>query len=243
MRRDLSHVIVERPRLGGHFDRKGRPIPLEDLPKHEAMRRPHARCHNLKEFNENLAPLRRYLEHQVGRPWNKIYSEIAQNLRADSTVQQHVRDHLDDFVAVNPRRLVVGAFYGPGEKTERSECLWYQPLYVDPKDGLLKRTDKLPEEKAWKACRRQQRYRRAAPDRISLASDLELRRIDGLWFEVTLAPLPEPEYRALREVRKVPLKPYARNSPTVEIEITVGRLITNSVKDVIRGVIVPAGPY
>jgi len=38
------------------------------------------------------------------QPWNKVYSEIAAHLRVDSTVQQHVRGHLRDFVAVTPRR-------------------------------------------------------------------------------------------------------------------------------------------
>src|SRR5438309_9686382 len=29
-----------------------------------------------KWLNENLAPLRRYLESNVGRPWSKVYAEI-----------------------------------------------------------------------------------------------------------------------------------------------------------------------
>lgn len=38
-----------------------------------------------KVLNENLTPLRRYLERQVGRPWNKVYSEIAVGLKVTST--------------------------------------------------------------------------------------------------------------------------------------------------------------
>src|SRR5713226_10677218 len=105
MREDMSRVIVERPRLGGGRTRKGRTRPLEDLPKQEGMQRPHMRSGDWKMLNENLAPLRRYLERQVGRPWDKVYSEIARHLRVDNAVQQHVRDHLSDFVAVKPRRL------------------------------------------------------------------------------------------------------------------------------------------
>ena len=107
------------------------------------MRRPHMRSGDWKELNENLAPLRRYLERQVGRPWDKVYSEISRHLRVDNPVQQHVRDHLSDFVAIKPRRRP-GAVYGKGQR----DRLWYQLLYVDPKDGLLKRTDRLPEVKA-----------------------------------------------------------------------------------------------
>src|SRR6266851_898136 len=140
MREDMSRVIVERPRLGGGRHRKGRAVPLEELPSHEGMGRPYTLSGDCKSLNENLSPLRRYLERQVGRPWNKVYSEISRHLRADSTVQQHVRDHLRDFVAVKPRR-VAGAW--PLGRT-----LWWQPFYVDPIIGLLCRTDRLPEEKA-----------------------------------------------------------------------------------------------
>ena len=138
MRDDMARVIVERPRIPDHRWRKGRARPLDDLPSHEGMRRPYVRTWGGKELNENLRPLRRYLERQVGRPWNKVYAEIAANLRVDNTVQQHVRDHLHDFVAVKPRRLNRG--WG--------SSLWWQPLYVDPVTGLLCRTDRLPEEKA-----------------------------------------------------------------------------------------------
>jgi hypothetical protein len=32
-------------------------------------------------LNENLNPLKRYLHAQVGRPWNKVYAEIAARIR------------------------------------------------------------------------------------------------------------------------------------------------------------------
>jgi hypothetical protein len=32
--------------------------------------------------------------------WDRVYADIAAHLRADNTVQQHVRDHLRDFAAV-----------------------------------------------------------------------------------------------------------------------------------------------
>ena len=56
-----------------------------------------------KTLNENLNPLKRYLASQVGRPWRKVYSEISEHLKPTSTVQQHVRDHLQDFVATKTR--------------------------------------------------------------------------------------------------------------------------------------------
>jgi hypothetical protein len=136
MRKDMARVIVERPRIKPFNCRKGRQKSRDDLPSHEGMRRAHAQRGDRKELNENLAPLRRYLEKQVGRPWDKVYSEIAECLRVDSTVQQHVRDHLHDFVAIKPRRIARSWY--------RERILWWQPLYVDPVTGLLCRTDHLP---------------------------------------------------------------------------------------------------
>src|SRR5262245_24160795 len=133
MREDMPHVIVERPRWGAGRSRKGRAVPLEDLPRHEGIRRPHMLSGDWKMLNENLAPLRRYLEGQVGRPWNKVYAEISRHLRADNPVQQHVREHLKDFVAIKPRRIC-DSYTAPGGRREHHDRLWYQPLYVDPED-------------------------------------------------------------------------------------------------------------
>lgn len=234
MRDDMARVIVERPRIPDHHERKGRVRSLEDLPRQEGMRRPHFLAGGGKSLNENLQPLRRYLERQVGRPWNKVYAEIAKNLRVDNTVQQHVRDHLRDFVAVTPRRVAGGWRRRPGSD------LWYQPLYVDPATGLLCRTDRLPEEKAR---RRAQRHRpQEAPTRIDLAPDRELRLVGGLWYEVRLAPMSEPEFRACVETQKLPLRPYDKKSPRVEMEVVVRRLVTPTVWDVVAGVLIEVGP-
>lgn len=233
MREDMYRVIVERPRRkpwGAR--RKGRRPELEDLPKHEGMRRSHAERGECKELNENLAPLRRYLERQVGRPWNKVYSEIAAGLRVDNTVQQHVRDHLRDFVAIKPRRT--------GGWRSWLNGLWWQPLYVDPCTGLLCRTDRLREEEAR---HNRERGRRPAPvERIRLADGLELRSIDGIWYAVELAPLPDPIYRAVHEVRKVPLRRLGRGGRVVELELIIRRLVTPAVLDVVTGERINPGP-
>ena len=100
MRHDMARVLVTRPRLGGKVRRKGRAYPMEDLPSRVGMKRGLALAKaDKKTLNEHLQPLRRYLHGQVGRPWDKVWSDIAAGLRVTSTVQQHVRDHVFDFVA------------------------------------------------------------------------------------------------------------------------------------------------
>lgn len=235
MREDMARVIVERPRIRPYNIRKGRSAAVDDLPAHEGMRRAHALRGERKQLNENLPPLRRYLERQVGRPWNKVYSEIAARLRVDSVVQQHVRDHLRDFVAVTPRRV-------NDWRSSHRGGLWWQPFYVDPRTGLLCRTDRLPEEKARRRAARARNRQPAPVERIALSEGRELRLIAGLWYEVRLAPLPDPVYRACRELRRLPRKPHDRKSGVVEIEMEVLRLVTPAVRDAVTGAPLAAGP-
>ena len=231
MREDMAQVVVERPRRKAFNIRKGRACSLQDMPSHEGMRRSNALKGECKELNENLAPLRRYLEKQVGRPWNKVYSEIARHLRIDSTIQQHVRDHIENFVAVKPRRVVHGW---------SSRDLWWQPLYVDPESGLLRRTDRLAEEKA----RRRARLNRQAPpiEHIPLGKNDELRRINGQWYHVELAPLQKAEYHVRREIQTRYRHHYSARRGTYEVEVDVRRLVTPDVWDVVEKRYIPVGP-
>ena len=139
MRKDMAKVIVERGRVSLGSQRKGRRRDFEDMPSHEGMRRSQELRGNPKYFRENLAPLRRYLAGQVGRPWNSVFADITEHLRVSGAVQQHVRNHLQDFVAITPRKNV--------RNLATSNALWPQEFYVDPKTGLLRRTDRRPEMK------------------------------------------------------------------------------------------------
>lgn len=233
MRVDMAKIIVERPRRKTIETRADRTRDLEDLPTHEGMRRGHALRGDRKELNENLAPLRRYIASQVGRPWNKIYSELTAHLRADSTVQQHVRDHLRNFVAMAPRLSAGGALWQGGNRLSR-------PFFVNPVTGTLRRTDQLPIGKA----RRQALKNRPAPpiDRCPVGENREFRRIKGLWFEVRLETLPEPSYRGQIKTVKVPLRPYRRDGQCVDAEMIVRRLVTALVYDVVTECLIATGP-
>src|SRR5919202_1057601 len=106
MRSDMAKVIVERPRLRGHawnkpkgYHRKLHRLRGEGLPVREGMK---ARWQGgTKMLNEHLGPLRRYLDSQVGRPWDQVFSEICAHIDRSSAVQDHVRDHVADYVAVH----------------------------------------------------------------------------------------------------------------------------------------------
>lgn len=205
MRKDMAKVIVERPRRGSvKRARKGRTRALQDEAGDELRARaPAKRAEKTKSLNENLAPLRRFLESQVGRPWDKVYSEISEHLRPSNAVQQHVRDHIEDFVATKTRmkdgKVVVTNGRFPGRVEPLTES--WQKLYVHPRTGLLRKnehwrnwTTRQREQKARLAAEREARFRALDPR-------TQLHKLnDGAWYEVKLAKIERVDGRA---------KPYA----------------------------------
>ena len=106
MRADMAKVIVERPRKKGcawhkpkGYQRRLRRYGEDGPPAREGIKA----CWQgrTKYLNEHLGPLRRYLDKQVGRPWDKVFSEICAHIDRGSAVQDHVRDHVEDYVTVH----------------------------------------------------------------------------------------------------------------------------------------------
>jgi hypothetical protein len=175
----MAKVIVERPRRKASGRLRGRLA--MDWESQRAKQGMKYRWADTKSLNENLAPLRRYLARQVGRPWNKVYSEISANLKATNAVQQHVRDHIEDYVAI---RL---SFNKAGEPMSVSRWWRSYDFYVDPRNGILKRAKALTD-KARKRAKEQRRQRLALEQRkisrVNLAPGLDLRQRNGIWFTV-----------------------------------------------------------
>lgn len=157
MRNDMFKVIVERPRrsFGGKPRVKLRHDPLQDRTKVGTKRFADHQNRRTKELNENLAPLRRYLRKQRGRPWSKVYSEIRATIDARSTVKQHVLEHLEDLIVVrvsyDKDGMHLGHSFG-GRPWPLHEL--HQELYVDPKNGIVKEIAALRRKMRLPATRR-----------------------------------------------------------------------------------------
>lgn len=198
MREDMDEVIIERPRRPKHkgvkekFGRRNnKNIPLDELPSKES----HKRTHISRSYpNENLQPLRRYLESNVGRPWNKVYSDICSNLNTNSAVQLHILQHIYDYVQdrcfIGPDgRVWVGTnshnrFLHRGE-VPLEDLHQRDVLYVHPVDGLLK---KLKRPKGWKTYWK--RDKPVEPQSYNGPKGFQYHKIDGIWYLITLKPMP-----------------------------------------------------
>jgi hypothetical protein len=214
MRKDMAKVIVERPRLGGGRSKPGRSrIVLDDDGAPTAAREPARKPQRTKGLNENLAPLRRFLESSAGRPWSKVRSEISEHLRPSSTVQQHVIDHIKDFVAVDTRMVDgevcmtrrFGGEFTPLSKTSIG-------LYVHPKTGLLLENKK--------------RVLRKRPPQVDRRRDLGPFRQahlfgDGAWWDVVLEADP---------TRVVPTKG-PRGAPPAKRKVFTGEPVPDAVHE------------
>lgn len=144
MRKDMFEIIIERPRLGaggsgkGRYTTKRRTDP-EALPTKEPMWfRGQTKC-----LNENLAPLLRFLQRRVGRPWDAVWSELREFLSPKSTVQKHVFDHVWQFVERNPV-FIDGIPHRPEASGSGRDKYWplssygWRGFYICPRTGLLR---------------------------------------------------------------------------------------------------------
>lgn len=151
----MGKVLVERPRPGsrdGSRPRKGywKRLQLEltsgDALPREGMK---ARCGGTRFFNEHLAPLRRFLQSNTGRPWNMVYGEICKHVDRGNVVQKHILTHLFDYVVTNvvmidgqPCRGAGTGWRAHGEPLRTSH--YRDQWYVCPKSGLLRKSKYVP---------------------------------------------------------------------------------------------------
>lgn len=180
MRPDMAQVIIERPRKGGGIA-KGRfkNTSFEDLPQNESMKRPHIGCE--KELNENLKPLERFLMKNSNRPWDKVYSEICENIRLTNTVQRHVLEHLNWMIE---KKTFIGkdgkiwyyANFSDNNEHPISEC--FSKFYICPKTKLLR----FNKEKRVKKYRAADRKPDLCRHKVTLKE--QYAKLGGIWYAV-----------------------------------------------------------
>jgi hypothetical protein len=197
MRDDMDKVIVERPRRGGGVQGDGRGFRnSRERGSHLGMKRGYG---HPKGLNENLAPLKRWLHKQVHRPWDKVYAELCSGIDRRSTVQAHIFEHIDDFVE-RRAELRDGEVCVPPHRwgTHRSVPLCKAPnveLFVHPVTGILLPNRRLAEARAARRAARKTwaEQRGDVPYAVYHVIDetTQWHRVDGCWFEVTLAKLPD----------------------------------------------------
>jgi hypothetical protein len=138
MRSDWKKVVVERPRWGSSTPNKKFGARLRFIPDHDyeeqPKRVPLSESYRgfQKSFTDVLGPLERLLHRNVGRPWNKVHSELCSVLDGRKVTGRHILDHLDGMVARNgvfERDGIIARIFGREEPV--------RGFYVHPRTGLL----------------------------------------------------------------------------------------------------------
>jgi hypothetical protein len=183
MRTDMAKVVTERERHGHQNPSRkwGRRLGTNEYEHddHGPTRAPVARRHQYgwqaKEFSDRLGPLRRYLRKQVGRPWDKVWSEITRTLDNRSLSGQHIFEHIRWEVEQHVRRGDDGRLY-------RSRWPGVAPiegLYVDPATRLLCDAPKARTGFRWATFSKAQERLRKFGIQADTAADIRRYRIDG----------------------------------------------------------------
>jgi hypothetical protein len=174
----MHKVIVERPRMlrskwknrktALRLSESQRARAIGDADDYDSGRPRASSARHEKYLNENLAPLKRYLAGQVGRPWDKVYGEICRTIDTRSAIGLHVLQHVKDFIELH-------AFIEAGKVCERT---WRGPaevrgLYVHPVTGIIRL-----------AKRRTAQPKRAELRLVAVNELMEFEKIDGLWFQM-----------------------------------------------------------
>lgn len=150
MRKDFSKVVTERPRSNGRWGKDYQGIPgkrLKEIQIDEDLhfkREPMSMSRGTKQFTDVLGPLRRYLKKQVGRSWNKIYSDFCRNFNRNSNTQNHLIRHALDYVAFNVQYIKEGKDKVPyTSEGYRISSFKNEYFYVCPETGILKIAPKI----------------------------------------------------------------------------------------------------
>jgi hypothetical protein len=156
--------------------------------------------YDTKPFNENLNPLRGWLNSIVGKKWDKCYSEMCKKFDMRGVINAHILEHLYGYLEMHAYLNDAGAvvcisnYTYAGKAGSRglpqpiSKC--GKDYYVCPKDGTVKKTQKAPRRSVIKQAEADKLKQRLAVSR-QLSPTEVLHLIDGIWYHFDLEPVPD----------------------------------------------------
>lgn len=177
----MHKVVVERPRWNPGSGKHGRRanLPYDLLPKFEGIKRLY---NDRKGLTDLLGPLRRWLQSQVGRPWNDIYSEACAVIKPDSIIRAHIKTHLLEFVERhafmhNGQVCFLNTSYRGGIMPLAERQWGRTRFFVHPETDLLQVIPRISK--------RVRKARNSKPPETVhwLKSNVAIQKIRGRWFE------------------------------------------------------------
>lgn len=215
LRQDLNKLLCEHERHGSHrsYGEDRRLKPFEDLYKdryddddepftgvgnvaRESMRARFNWMYNRKEFGENLSPLYGIVRKNVGRRWDKVYSELCEVFDMRSVINQHILQHLyrfvekDVFVGDDGKLWIRSKYGGSNFPLYGSDTEYY----IDPRDDILKRNHRRKTYRQANRERAIEAERQRAKVLHKVSETIELHKINDVWFVVEFIVFKGHEY-------------------------------------------------
>jgi len=181
----MSKVVIERPRWGHSLPSSKTRLRVrrydpdkeyDDLPKRvSGSRSKYIRAGEIKDFSDLLSPLRRFLRKNVGRPWDKVYSEMKERLDDRKVTGRHVFEHVDMDVETHALIGVDGELY---KLKYGGRLLPIYEFYVDPRTGLLCWSDTKPP---WRQ-RGKSKTDAQEVNHVRLSESAGYVKLNGIWY-------------------------------------------------------------
>jgi hypothetical protein len=173
MREDFDKVLTERPRVGGGGAyRSGKRMAEKELHEDFSIKQsPMSMGRGSKEFTDLISPLYRWMEKQVGRPWNKVYSDIKVNFGSNNLQHQHLFQHVKWMVELNCFKRDHKIYNSMG--LEVNSFGSRRPQFYVMDDGILK-VSKKPRNK----------FKPNEDTSLKKIGDKAYKNEDGIWYEV-----------------------------------------------------------
>jgi hypothetical protein len=195
MRADMHKVVVERERYGSsRTNRKwGQRLTFvpdadyDDQPKFVSSARRRQYCNDPKSFRDLLGPLEGFLRSNLGRPWDKVFSELRQGLDVRKVTGRHIFEHLKWMVETD---CWIGA---DGKAQAPLNGWWVGGFYVNPRTGLLCFRQK-PSARE----RKKHRLIGQGIDEIRFDCARSFKLIEGQWYFVVYESVDMGRYEPVR---------------------------------------------
>jgi hypothetical protein len=204
----LNEVVIERPRHGMRISLKKQCGYRKQLHKltqeasEDGLFRPYLikPRNKSKYFSDHLNPLQRYLRSKVGQPWNDIYSELCQRLDSKTMTGRHVISHIWNYVERHVE-LYNGIPYSKASwgKVQPLTNYYREHLYVHPETGIL-----CLLAKSRSPAKARQGSSAPTDQRLVLDCDHEYHQLDGVWYLITFADLPNSLFGSVFDVLQGP---------------------------------------
>ena len=205
MRKDLNKVLCERPRHL-HEDKyryyrrakkfsASRGEECEDLPTREGMKVRYNHGGWNKTFNEHLSPLKGIIRKSVGKKWDRVFSELCQVFDRRSVINQHIVQHLRDFIGIETSVDKDGLIWVKERWREVPITDGWYEFFVDPRTGIVRKNKHF---RSYRQALKQKAARAKAEDfKIHRVIDekTELFLVKDVWFIAEVRDTPRKEHR------------------------------------------------